>query len=1763
MDSASAPQQPEGSARGQTSSSQSSREPLTDAAPSTAGDDGSFGPMEICEVDSVDAGDVEASHIEVDEDDSDSDNDSSGDNGDESEDESESDTDSASEGSDDEPSDDDEEGDADEADVRDDLSSLENILGGRHAELLASAGLSIGGLARFNSTNQFRPLLAALKQYDNQTQQLIALQELTELLSISTEDSLVGLNFGELGQSLVNLLKGADGDYGELTGFVENNVDIMLLACRCLSNLLEALPLAGGLLVRLGVIEVLCSKLLEIEYIDLAEQALSTLMQMSKEFPAKVCEAGGLSACLLFLDFFATGTQRTALSCAANCAQGVTKDQFPQAKDAVQVLERTLFYADQKCTEYSCHTLLCLIRAFRSLPELVGQLVSPSLLVSIIESISPDRAASISAPPTLLLRILTAVAHSSPERAAQALDADIIVVLERIVKLQFIGAADCSALSTRTPTRLDSVARVSDHAWEALRLLVALLPPLPSTLDAVAQSGALASGGSNSDITPGSASNDAKPSPQLLWLPESLLRPQTIQQLQQTLVSTLIAAYHSTMSAAARHCLLLAVLRVLFALNAEQLLVALKGAKLPTFIASAISSVESPLHSAVTLLIARIALDRLPGVFARDFIREGVADGLAQLASSSRAALARAESLHDAPTESESSQSEGNDAMTAPTEADGKPTDVTSLIHAAMVVNAHAPRLMHSALAGRSSSQSSARDGRGNLLGSDTNALHEIVVCQAQLLHGQLVAADASEPNDASVFAQLRRLSQQLSAKSVSAEDVRAYAASLSKMLVSADGVTCYELTQSGLIESLVDALDRETDATRRGVDPADMLAACLLAQRSAVGTGEAATTTVSAYEILVQRLHEALGIAENLTINETYRLDSGVACTPADMLTRQLRLCVSPASEECMSALTEASSPSEAAKEAVATMARVRQSFRAITVSVHAVASFSALEAYLRPRVALFVGKRVRQSPQRSARLASALFDGEPVPDEGSTELRPQQAQLDQQPISAMASGSRHDLHRGSAAQVGKQHLRMLQMIARSSGIDLQAAGLLDDQELSDSDDDSSGGSSSEGHLVGASANQHTEKQGNDESESVLADDGGGSKASSNSSSTLGDWRLVLALKTGGTERTVESSDNIFQAIHNACQSNDELRDANPWTQTFQLQFRVEFGKPRLLPPLRTPLSSPSLQGDIADADQELRSVFGERCATIIRAIKLLHSRLLLVQRLAHSPLAVSSFGNATDLAFPLSSYKCGAGELSAEAFVNYKLTAKVARQLDDPLMVVCSALPNWCHLLIRHAPFMVSFDARVAYLRATSFGHSRNVSRWQAIAQREAHGSGSGSSRAASDTLVSLGRMQRQKVRISRSRMLDSALKVLELYGTAKSVLEVEYFDEVGTGLGPTLEFYSTVSQCLQERQLGLWREARAAAPAIGTLTEYVDAPHGLFPQPVKPADMDKPDLTHVGASSLQLFNFAGHFVAKGLIDGRVLDLPLHEEFWAAIQRYVSAARHGDCEFAWSWCQLEAVDQDTANSLRYLYRFVKAKDEVYARKDVSMEQMQLAAEAIQDPKSQATISDLALDFTLPGSPEIELRAGGADIPVTISNVHTYVDLVARWILDLGIRSQVEAFCAGFDKVFPCRDLLVFTPAELCRIVGPSSESEDWSGATLRSAIKAEHGYSLASPAVQMFLGFMESLDGPDRRSFLRFVTGAPRLPLGGFRALHPPLTLVQKMSEAPLSPDDCLPSVMTCANFIKLPNYSSLEVLKRRWGHAVAEGQQSFHLS
>lgn len=67
----------------------------------------------------------------------------------------------------------------------------------------------------------------------------------------------------------------------------------------------------------------------------------------------------------------------------------------------------------------------------------------------------------------------------------------------------------------------------------------------------------------------------------------------------------------------------------------------------------------------------------------------------------------------------------------------------------------------------------------------------------------------------------------------------------------------------------------------------------------------------------------------------------------------------------------------------------------------------------------------------------------------------------------------------------------------------------------------------------------------------------------------------------------------------------------------------------------------------------------------------------------------------------------------------------------------------------------------------------------------------------------------------------------------------------------------------------------------------------------------------------------------------------------------------------------------------------------------------------------------------------------------------------------------------------------------------------------------------------------------------------------IAGFRSLNPPLTIVRKTLESNENPDDFLPSVMTCVNYLKLPDYSTVEIMREKLEIAAKEGQLSFHLS
>ena len=117
--------------------------------------------------------------------------------------------------------------------------------------------------------SRLRDILNNLRQVDNPTMQLVALEDLSNLLLVSNEDNLSGqFSPDPYVKELVALMQP-----NSLSG--EENPEMMLLACRCIANLMEALRGSVANVVYGGAVPVLCQKLLDIQYIDVAEQALS------------------------------------------------------------------------------------------------------------------------------------------------------------------------------------------------------------------------------------------------------------------------------------------------------------------------------------------------------------------------------------------------------------------------------------------------------------------------------------------------------------------------------------------------------------------------------------------------------------------------------------------------------------------------------------------------------------------------------------------------------------------------------------------------------------------------------------------------------------------------------------------------------------------------------------------------------------------------------------------------------------------------------------------------------------------------------------------------------------------------------------------------------------------------------------------------------------------------------------------------------------------------------------------------------------------------------------------------------------------------------------------------------------------------------------------------------------------------------------------------------------------------------------------------
>ncbi|XP_074680668.1 E3 ubiquitin-protein ligase HECTD1 isoform X14 [Strix aluco] len=577
-------------------------------------------------------------------------------------------------------------------------------------------------------------------------------------------------------------------------------------------------------------------------------------------------------------------------------------------------------------------------------------------------------------------------------------------------------------------------------------------------------------------------------------------------------------------------------------------------------------------------------------------------------------------------------------------------------------------------------------------------------------------------------------------------------------------------------------------------------------------------------------------------------------------------------------------------------------------------------------------------------------------------------------------------------------------------------------------------------------------------------------------------------------------------------------------------------------------------------------------------------------------------------------------------DEFTSKKITTKILQQIEEPLALASGALPDWCEQLTSKCPFLIPFETRQLYFTCTAFGASRAIvwlqNRREATVERTRTTS---TVRRDDPGEFRVGRLKHERVKVPRGEsLMEWAENVMQIHADRKSVLEVEFLGEEGTGLGPTLEFYALVAAEFQRTDLGAWLcdddfpddESRQVDIGGGLKPPgyYVQRSCGLFTAPF-PQDSD--ELERI----TKLFHFLGIFLAKCIQDNRLVDLPISKPFFKLMcmgdiksnmskliyesrgdrdlhctesQSEASTEEGHDSlsvgsleedsksEFildppkpkppAWfngilTWEDFELVNPHRARFLKEIKDLAIKRRQILSNKSLSEDEKntKLQELMLKNPSGSGpplSIEDLGLNFQfcpsskVYGFTAVDLKPGGDDETVTMDNAEEYVDLMFDFCMHTGIQKQMEAFRDGFNRVFPMEKLSSFSHEEVQMILC-GNQSPSWAAEDIINYTEPKLGYTRDSPGFLRFVRVLCGMSSDERKAFLQFTTGCSTLPPGGLANLHPRLTVVRKVDAT----DASYPSVNTCVHYLKLPEYSSEEIMRERLLAATME--KGFHLN
>ncbi|XP_015911570.1 E3 ubiquitin-protein ligase TRIP12 [Parasteatoda tepidariorum] len=1549
------------------------------------------------------------------------------------------------------------------------------------------------------TSSRAQQLVQELQSADDDEHQLQVLIEISQLLVMGNEDTLIGFPTKQLVPLLINLL------------LKEYNFELMNQACRALTYLMEALPRSSSVVVE--AIPVLLNKIQVIQCIDVAEQALTALKMLSKWHSKPILQAKGVAACLIYLDFFSINAQRTAFAIISNCCQNLVLSEFILIQESLSTLSEWLTRQDEKSVESICLAFAGLVESFQKDPDSLLQIGSNTLLSNIQQLL-------VLSPPIISSQTFTSVIHMLAQMCSAC--SDIVVFLlknnfSETLKYLLVGSSDNSK-------NIELIPRSPQELFELSYLICELMPCLPQdpifSVDALVVEAKKKVASSSTVLMEwrdeagirhfrerqdGESIDEAQYGKVRLYIPDKAsLNVAELHSMEQfdsdpssssarqprwyvrnsaektaaplraeffddnvdlvtgsitVLFPVLYEMYCSSAGSAVKNKCIRALLRMIYFAPPEVLKSVLKYQNIARHVASMLASQE--FRNVISALqISEILMWKLPTDFRVHFVREGVLHEIRVLSK----------------IDVKSWQIENTPESNLPSTSNHVTPGHTS---------------------NSDSSDKNSHKSEGAQCGSSSS--HSVFSASSS------PAAKEDESSSTNVASKIRDV---LKKRYMNIKRTFGAADKESGAMYSSTIAVTTESREK--INTWIKEQAQKFDETYFNVD--------IINSHPVINVLNTLTEAVKSMESMddcgLKPLKEIAEIVTKNDISSFELIHSG--------LVKKLMAYLSTQQGDD---LPFGSKPLE---DRLRTFLHV----------------FINCPRTIREE---FVPENINTAPLLNllTKLGACVSHLEQFPvkvfDQSSigTTGRPGSSivkffNMHQLKCLFQRHPSCTNLRQWHSGPVMVDPLASIQNVDRY--LVNQGYGTIKDDDESESDlsyDDDS--SDEDGGLVVADIRMD-HGHGTPKLQFLIGKNvlpynmtlyqavrqyGNADSQSSNSQHTDGEYPVGYAsvwLKTHTLwyrpvppEEAESVSANDASTSHNSTGKKKSSSRSGHTSKSSSERSKLSKDKKDSLwesgtvPEVVFPTTfSPKLPGLDTIKDPSLE---------VIYLLRVIHG-----------------LSYHWGLLYKKNSW---ASIVPQTAFVNNDLTLKVNRQLQDPLAIMTRNIPPWLSHIAYNFPFLFPFETRHLLFYVTSFDRERALQR-------------------LIDTVPELTnsekitpRLDKRKRTISRSSILKQAETILQDYGESKTMLEIQYKNEVGTGLGPTLEFYALVSKELQRSDLNMWHVV-TSCPEGDFSTNYVHSPTGLFPMPLS-RNTRSSSLTKI----CNKFKLLGKFLAKAIMDSRLIDIPLSLAFYKWMlnqEKYLSLS------------DLQFVDESLAQNIIKLEQMVIEKHKL--ENDKSLSSTIVKTSVLKITLDGCPVEDLSLDFTLPGYANIELKKGGKDAGVSIHNLECYLKLLKHWTMFEGVSKQMKAFKEGFDSVFSLNRLQVFYPEELAFIFC-GSVYHQWDVQSLTDSCRADHGYTLDSQAIRFLFEILSSYNAMQQRQFIQFVTGSPRLPIGGLKSLSPPLTIVKKTSDDDSDSNNYLPSVMTCVNYLKLPDYTSIEIMREKLEIAISEGQLSFHLS